>query len=89
MAERAAKVMEIEGMLKPDGKPSGHFAIHREATRALNALALRLRLGPQSRAQKAPRRGVATVSYYERMSLEGISRDTTDEGDIEFDCGRS
>jgi hypothetical protein len=71
MAERAAKVMDIEGMLKADGKPSGHFVIHREATRGLNALALRLRLGPQSRAQKAPRQKVATASYYERMELEG------------------
>jgi hypothetical protein len=74
MAETAAKAMASEGMLKPDGKPSGHFAIHREATRALNALALRLRLGPQSRAQKAPRQKVSNVSYYERMQLlEGAS----------------
>jgi hypothetical protein len=74
MAETAAKAMANLGMLKPDGKPSGHFAIHREATRALNALALRLRLGPQSRAQKAPRRTVSPASYYEKMQLlEGAS----------------
>jgi hypothetical protein len=69
MAETAAKTMAREGMLKPDGKPSGHFAIHRETVRALNGLALRLRLGPQSRAQKAPRRTVSPVSYYERTQL--------------------
>jgi hypothetical protein len=71
MAERAAKVMEIEGMVTADGKPSAHFTIHKEATRGLNNLALRLRLGPQSRAHKAPRQKVGTVSYYERMELEG------------------
>jgi hypothetical protein len=75
MAERAAKVMEIEGMVTAGGKPSAHFTIHKEATRGLNNLALRLRLGPQSRAHKAPRQKVLTLSAYERMALEEGSND--------------
>jgi hypothetical protein len=45
-------------------------ARHLDCTKALSGLALRLRLGPQSRAQKAPRRQVGPVSYYDQMQLE-------------------
>jgi hypothetical protein len=75
LRERMATRMSIEGELDEKGKPSGAFTIHKEATKTLNALALRLRVSPQSRAQKAPRREVRPVSYYERMELEGVLDD--------------
>jgi hypothetical protein len=75
LRERMATRMAVEGELDEKGKPSGAFTIHKEATKTLNALALRLRVSPQSRAQKAPRREVRPVSYYERMELEGVLDD--------------
>ena len=81
MAESANVELQASGMLAPDGKPSPWFRIHLEATKALSGLALRLRLGPQSRTPKAPKTKTTTVSYYERMTLEGISRDDASEGD--------
>jgi hypothetical protein len=75
LAERMATRMSVEGELDEKGKPSGAFTIHKEATKTLNALALRLRVSPQARMQKAPRRELRTVSFYERMSLE----DTVDD----------
>jgi hypothetical protein len=81
MAEMAAVELQASGLLAPDGKPSPWFRIHLEATKALSGLALRLRLGPQSRAPRAPKTKTTTVSYYERMTLEGISRDDASEGD--------
>jgi hypothetical protein len=75
LRERMATRMSIEGELDEKGTPSGAFTIHKEATKTLNALALRLRVSPQSRAQKAPGREVRPVSYYERMELEGVLDD--------------
>jgi hypothetical protein len=69
LRERMAARMEVEGELDEKGKPSGAFTIHREATKTMNALALRLRVSSQSRAQKAPRREVA-AGYYDRLQLE-------------------
>src|SRR5262245_59058657 len=47
LAERMATRMAIEGELDDKGRPSGAFTIHKEATKTLNALALRLRISPQ------------------------------------------
>src|SRR5262245_63921400 len=69
LRERMATRMAVEGELDEKGKPSGAFTIHKEATKTLNSLALRLRVSPQSRMQKAPKREVA-VGYYERVQLE-------------------
>jgi hypothetical protein len=71
MAERAAGELATGGMVTADGRVSPWFAIHERATKGLTALALRLRLGPQSRAKKAPKSKAGPVSYYERMTLEG------------------
>jgi hypothetical protein len=61
LRERMATRMAVEGELDEKGKPSGAFTIHRECTKTLVGLALRLRVSPQSRAQKAPRREVRPV----------------------------
>jgi hypothetical protein len=75
LAERMATRMAIEGELDDTGRPSGAFTIHKEATKTLTALALRLRVSPQSRMQKAPKREMRAVSYYERMDLEAAADD--------------
>jgi hypothetical protein len=70
-AERAAFEMEQRGgMVTPDGKVSAWFAIHQQATKALSGLALRLRLGPQSRQQRQSKKTVGSTSYYDEMRLQ-------------------
>jgi len=82
LGDRAAAEMAT-GNLVENGLPSPWIAIHERATKQLIALALRLRLGPQSRADKAPKTQPAgTLSYYEQMTLEG------DDGDGDPDRDR-
>jgi len=68
MAETAAGEMRAGGIVT-DGKVSPWFSIYRDATRELRSLALRLRLGPQSRTSKAPKTLPTRMSYYERAAL--------------------
>jgi hypothetical protein len=77
MGEQAAGELAAGGMVTPDGKVSPWFSIHQQATKSLALLALRLRLGPQSRASKAPKTLVGELSYYDRRALE----DTHDDDD--------
>jgi hypothetical protein len=79
LRERMAARMAIEGELDEKGKPSGAFTVHQQATKTLSGLALRLRLGPQSRSSKAPKKIAGPVSYFERMELEGIRDDDGDD----------
>jgi phage terminase small subunit len=80
MAETAAGEMAATGMVA-DEKPSPWFGIYTQAVKALTGLAMRLRLGPQSRAFKGPKREVAPQSYYDRLRLaEG------DDGDEEAEA---
>jgi hypothetical protein len=81
LAERMATRMAIEGEITEQGKVNPAVAVHREAVKTLNALALRLRVSPQSRAQKAPRREMRQVSYYERLDLELAADDGRDDDD--------
>ena len=76
-----AERMVVEGEITEQGKVNPAVAVHREAVKTLNALALRLRVSPQSRAQKAPRREVRPVSCYERMELEGVLDDGDDNAE--------
>lgn len=69
MAETAAAEMTAGGMVTVDRKVSPWVTVHEKATKGLVALALRLRLGPQSRAFKAPKRTAAPTSYYDRAAL--------------------
>jgi phage terminase small subunit len=81
LAERMATRMVVEGEITEQGKVNPAVAVHREAVKTLNALALRLRVSPQSRAQKAPRREMREVSYYERLDLELAADDGRDDDD--------
>jgi hypothetical protein len=78
LRERMAKRMSIEGELDDKGRPSGAFTIHKEATKTLAALALRLRISPQARRQEPPRQKVVT-NYYERLDLEAVADDDARE----------
>src|SRR5262245_54556988 len=79
MAEEAAFQLQTGGMVvsgKDGPKVSPWFTIHRDATRELRSLSQRLQLGPRGRTWKAPKIKPGTVSYYERMALEGEYDDT-------------
>jgi hypothetical protein len=80
MAEEAAAALAERGMVTADGKISAWFTIHQQATKTVAMLALRLRLGPQSRAPRTPKRQAAVLSYYELSALEG-SRETSEGED--------
>jgi phage terminase small subunit len=69
-AEQAAfEMAQPGGMVTVDGRVSPWFHVHQQATKTLNALALRLRLGPQSRALKQSKKEAAPVSVYDRLRL--------------------
>ena len=75
-AETAAFEMTQNGRVTPDGRISPWFSIHTQATKQLNGLALRLRLGPQARANKAPKSLPRQLSYYEELAeAEGDDED--------------
>src|SRR6516225_9670738 len=77
MAEQAWGELSAGSPVTNDGRVSPWFTIHARATKELALLALRLRLGPQSRASKAPKTEPAeNLSYYERQMLE----DDDDDG---------
>jgi len=71
VADRAAAEMATSDLVTADGRPSPWIAIAERASKQLVALSLRLRLGPQSRASKAPKtEAPGQQSYYERMAAE-------------------
>jgi hypothetical protein len=79
LAEQAAGELRVGSLVTTDGKVNPWFQIHQQATKAMAGLALRLRLGPQSRVAKASKKSAAgPVSYYERMRL---LEDTDEEDD--------
>jgi hypothetical protein len=78
LAEQAAGELTSTGAVTSDGKPSAWFAIHASACKTVTTLALRLRLGPQSRAPRAPKTTSSATSFYDRMELEGDD----DDGDV-------
>jgi DNA-binding PucR family transcriptional regulator len=79
MAETAAGELAAGGMVTADGKVSPWFSIYTQATKALSGLALRLKVSPQARAPKAPKRDVS-VSYYERLELEAEEAQRGEDG---------
>jgi hypothetical protein len=81
MAETAARELAAGGMVTADGRISPWFAIHERATKSLVALALRLRLSPQARADKAPKTLPRPTSYYDLQQLE----DGRDDGKNEVE----
>jgi phage terminase small subunit len=78
MAEQAAFEMTHNGRVTSDGKVSPWLSIYTQAVKGLNGLALRLRLGPQSRASKAPKSLPRELSYYEEMQLAESDDDDAD-----------
>ena len=77
MCEQAAFELQQGGMVTDKGRVSPWFAIHNAATRELRMLSQRLHLGPRSRTLKvAKTQAASTMSYYERMALEGDLDDT-------------
>ena len=79
LAERMAARLAVEGEITEQGKVNPAVAIHREATKVLNGLALRLRLSPQARMQRVPKRELRSVSYYEKMDLLGEAAGDDDD----------
>jgi phage terminase small subunit len=70
-AEQAAfEMAQPGGMVTSDGKVSPWVSIHQSMTKMLNALALRLRIGPQNRALKQSKKDPATVSVYDRLRMQ-------------------
>jgi phage terminase small subunit len=51
------------------GKTSPWVGIFVSATKTMNALALRLRISPQSRTSRAPKTQAAPMSFYDTMEL--------------------
>jgi hypothetical protein len=80
MAEAANVELQASGMVTADGKVSPWFTIHQQATKSLSGLALRLRISPQCRTKKAPKRKAAPLSVFDVMQLEDDTR-AEDEGE--------
>jgi len=74
-------------LVTPDGKVSAWFAVHERAVKGLVALALRLRVAPQARSFKAPKRTAAPTSYYDRLAL--MEPDDGDEAEAEAEADQS
>jgi phage terminase small subunit len=71
VADLAGAELATSALVDEHGRPSPWIAIAERASKQLVALSLRLRLGPQSRASKAPKTEPAgQQSYYERMAAE-------------------
>jgi phage terminase small subunit len=81
MAEQAAFELAQHGKVTPDGRMSPWLGVYMQAVKSLNGLALRLRLGPQSRANKAPKSLPRQLSYYEELAeAEGDDDDADGAG---------
>ena len=80
MAEQAAFEMTTNGRITSDGKVSPWLSVYMQATKQLSGLALRLRLGPQSRASKAPKVLPQEPSYYDLMEDDDDDGDGADSG---------
>jgi phage terminase small subunit len=74
--EAAFQMSQPGGMVTSDGKVSPWVSIHQSMTKCVNALALRLRIGPQSRALKQSKKEPATLNYYGRARLMGGQHET-------------
>src|SRR5262249_28938310 len=73
MAEQAAFELQQGGMVTDKGRVSPWFTIHNAATRELRMLSQRLHIGPRWRTLKvAKTQAASTMSYYEKMALEGF-----------------
>jgi hypothetical protein len=70
LAEQAEfEMSQPGGIVAPDGKLSAWVTAHATAVKNMNALALRLRLTPQSRQVKVSRKAAVTANAYDEMRL--------------------
>ena len=69
LAEEAAQKLASEGAVV-EGKQNPWFAIHQASCKTVAILALRLRIGPQSRQPRAHKTTPGPVSAYEILDLE-------------------
>jgi phage terminase small subunit len=68
--EAAFHISQPGGMVTGDGKVSPWWRIHQDAGKAISGLALRLRIGPQSRMAKASSKEGPPPSYYDLMRAD-------------------
>jgi hypothetical protein len=74
-AQEARVQLEATGLVGTDGKPSPWIAIYRQASRDQALWAMRLRIGPQARAPRAPKVSARKLSYYEEQALAEAEAD--------------
>jgi phage terminase small subunit len=82
LVEQAGEEMAAHGAVIQD-RPSPWVGIFVSATKTMNALALRLRISPQSRTSRAPKSQAAPSSFYDTWEPEEDEDD--DDG---ADAGR-
>jgi phage terminase small subunit len=70
IAETAAAKLTEQGAVAGD-KQSAWFLVFQGATKSMTNLALRLRLSPQARGPRAPKKVAAPMSFYDEMSSFG------------------
>jgi hypothetical protein len=79
-AQEARVQLEATGLVGPDNKPSPWIAIYRQASRDQALWAMRLRIGPQARAPRAPKSQAKPMSVYDEMTLLRSDDDGDGEG---------
>jgi len=70
ICERAEREFAVTGPVLSNGEQSAWWDVYVSSVKSLTILAIRLRLGPQSRAFKQPKPKVLPTSVYSRMELE-------------------
>jgi phage terminase small subunit len=69
LCERAARELD-QRVVEPDNKLSPWFSVLVQSTKALNALAARLKIGPSARAPKVSKKTPAPMSVYDEMRMQ-------------------
>ena len=74
LVEQAGEEMTARGVVI-DEKPSPWVGVFVSATKTMNALALRLRISPQSRTSRAPKSQVGPTSFYDTWEPDDAEDD--------------
>jgi hypothetical protein len=75
LAEKALAQLRRQPVIDGGNRTSPWLVVFEKASRASIALAMRLRLSPQSRSDPRSVREQGPISYYERTRLESDERD--------------
>jgi hypothetical protein len=70
LCEVAMAEMTAHGVVDGD-KPSAWFGVYQQSVRSLALMAMRLRLGPQSRTRFSPKTRPQSMSFFDKQRLEG------------------